>query len=55
MKYRVYFEPIDIEARTPAEVNKIYLYHRLQPDIMRILVAENNVWDHSNERKIKVE
>ena len=45
-KYRVYFEPEDIEADDPDEVQVIYHFRRKLPDIMRCVVAENNVWDH---------
>ena len=55
MKYRVYFEPIDIDASSIEEVEQIYRYARIQPDIIRCIMAENNIWDHSNEKKIKVE
>ena len=54
-KFRVYFEPIDIEAESTEEVQQIYRFARLQPDIIRCVIAENNVWDHSNDKKIKVE
>lgn len=45
-KYRVYFEPVDIEADNPDEVEKVYKFNRLQPDILRCIVAEDNLWDH---------
>ena len=55
MNYRVYFEPMDIKAESPEEVKQILSYHRLQPDVVRIIVAEDNIWDHRNEKEIKVE
>jgi hypothetical protein len=49
--YRVYFEPMDIEAESPEEVQKILNFWRSQPEIVRIIIAENNVWDHRDEGK----
>ena len=55
MNYRMYFQPVDIDADSPEEAQRIFLFSRIQPDIIRVILAENNVWDHRDEKKIKVE
>jgi hypothetical protein len=41
---------MDIEADSPEEVQKILSFWRNQPEIVRIIIAENNVWDHRDEK-----